>query len=89
MPKISFRIMPAFRESISHVQTGAGRKPNRWVRTLGLVADGDRRLSWLLHDAISVAPLTLVTNYSKPKHAILTLLVTRFVVTRSLYPLPH
>ncbi|MFI7027853.1 hypothetical protein ACIBK1_03995 [Microbispora rosea] len=29
MPKISFRIVPAFRESISHVQTGAARKPDR------------------------------------------------------------
>jgi GNAT superfamily N-acetyltransferase len=29
MPKISFRIVPASRESISHVQTGAARKPDR------------------------------------------------------------
>lgn len=29
MPKISFRIVSASRESISHVQTGAARKPNR------------------------------------------------------------
>ncbi|TDB89850.1 hypothetical protein E1264_07045 [Actinomadura sp. KC216] len=29
MAKISFRIVPASRESISHVQTGAARKPNR------------------------------------------------------------
>jgi hypothetical protein len=28
MPKISFRIVPASRESISHVRTGAARKPN-------------------------------------------------------------
>src|SRR5262245_30022118 len=28
MPKINFRIVPASRESISHVQTGAARKPN-------------------------------------------------------------
>lgn len=28
MPKISFRIVPASRESISHVQTGAAREPN-------------------------------------------------------------
>ncbi|GAA0906313.1 hypothetical protein GCM10009558_007620 [Virgisporangium aurantiacum] len=29
MPKISFRIMPASRDSISYVQTGTARKPNR------------------------------------------------------------
>src|SRR3954462_9228905 len=29
MPKISFRIVAASRESISHVQTGAARKPDR------------------------------------------------------------
>jgi diguanylate cyclase (GGDEF)-like protein len=29
MPKINFRIVPASRESISHVQTGAARKPDR------------------------------------------------------------
>jgi hypothetical protein len=28
MLKINFRILPASRESISHVQTGAARKPN-------------------------------------------------------------
>ncbi|MEV7098921.1 HEAT repeat domain-containing protein [Amycolatopsis sp. NPDC051045] len=34
MPKISFRIMPAFRGSVSHVQTGAARKTHQSVPPL-------------------------------------------------------
>ncbi|TWP53945.1 STAS domain-containing protein [Lentzea tibetensis] len=48
MPKISFRVMPASRESISHVQTGAARKPDLCAicvrSTSGTSENGRRRV---------------------------------------------
>jgi hypothetical protein len=46
MPKISFRVMPASRESISEVQTGAARKPNLCIETPVIPMHG----FWIMDD---------------------------------------
>ncbi|MFF4122120.1 hypothetical protein ACFYYP_01180 [Microbispora rosea] len=84
MPKISFRIVPAFRESISHIQTGAARKPDRCADLRPQVArrSGLSTARSGATDQISIPATITLPDGTRRYATFMTLRVVSLVISR-------